>query len=193
MKFFKSVASLNKRTWLGVYAWAFSLFLFLYTAQANIELLIRVYPSPIFVFFGLLSFEVGALYWQGHFHMFKSDMQKRVAFFMCCVDLAVSFIGFYISLNQYIGDKTSSNILVSVVTLGVILNVGLAMMLHFHDDERAYANKISKERSKEIRVSANSTVKQTVAPHSNPMVVTPLHTQPLQLKRGRGRPRKEVI
>ncbi len=113
--------------------------LLLYTAQANLDLLIRIYPNPRFVIFGMLALEGGVIYWLGAYLLHWTGQHKGIALCMVGIDALFSLIGFFIDISLDSGSKVFLQQLPPVVILiglDAAFNVGMGIVIHLLPDGR---------------------------------------------------------
>lgn len=106
----------------------FGLALLLFTAIANLNLLMSVYPDPQFVGFGLLALEGGTLGWTIVYFLTSPQAHKGLCVVGIVVDTLISFVGFMYEMAA----KTHTTFpfqppVIYVVGIAVVFNISLGL------------------------------------------------------------------
>jgi hypothetical protein len=108
--------------------------LLVYTGNANLDLLSRVYPNPNFVGFGMLSLEGGVIYWAGYYLLHWAGNHKGVAVVMVVLDFLLSMVGFFMDINLGAGGAVKTDLFpptIIVLSADIAVNVGMGILVHF--------------------------------------------------------------
>jgi hypothetical protein len=108
--------------------------LLVYTGNANLDLLSRVYPNPNFVGFGMLSLEGGVIYWTGYYLLHWAGNHKGVAVVMVVLDFLLSMVGFFMDINLGAGGAVKTDLFpptIIVLSADIAVNVGMGILVHF--------------------------------------------------------------
>ncbi len=126
-------ASRMRKALIVIISIAFTGALLIYTAQANLDLLQKIYVNPQYVIFGMLALEGGVVYWLGYYLLHWNGTHKAIALVMAVIDFILSMIGFFMDGNVNTGSQIHTALppVLIVMSFDVMLNVGMGLLVHF--------------------------------------------------------------